>query len=147
MPSVMAGWAVVSLAVNLWLAGRVVLISQLLTRTWEDLPQHLEMPLVARQAFALGLLGCLIEGPLRMVGSTVAAAIGVAYAFQGLATIHFITRGSAGRLPILMGVYFTMVVMLPWPLLLAAATGLAETFYPLRRPKTPPPKPPLTPIN
>ncbi len=147
MPAVMAGWAVVSLALNLWLAGRVVLISQLLTRTWEDLPEHLALPLQARHFFIIGLLGCLIDGPIRMVGSTIAAAIGVAYAFQGLAAVHFISRGSSARTPILMGVYFTVLVMLPWPLIFATITGLIETVYPLRRPKTPPRNPPLTPIN
>jgi hypothetical protein len=147
MPSVMAGWAAASLALNLWLAGRVVLISQLLTRTWEDLPEHLALPLQARHFFIIGLIGCLIDGPIRMVGSTIAAAIGVAYAFQGLAAVHYISRGSAARTPILMGVYFTVMVMLPWPLIFAAITGLIETVYPLRRPKTPPKNPPLTPIN
>ena len=147
MPPVMAGWGVVTLALNLWLAGRIVLISQLLTRPWESLPENLRLPAIARPVLAGALAACLIEGPVRLIGMTVAASIMVAYAFQGLAATHSITRGSAARLPILMGVYFSILVLLPWPLIIAAIAGLIDTVWPLRQTSASNRNPPTNPTT
>jgi hypothetical protein len=139
MPPAMAAWTVVSLSINLWLAGRTVKISQLLARTWEDLPDHLALPPVALVVLAAALAACLVEGAPRLFGATIAAALITAYAFQGLAILHSLTRRSSARMPILMGAYFALLAIAPWPLAFAAIIGVIDAFHPIRRASSQPP--------
>ena len=133
MPPIMAGWSVVTLALNFWLAARVVLISGMLARPWQPLPDHLVLPPVMRPVFAAALAACVIDGPVRLVGMVCAAAIAVGYMFEGFAAIHFLTRKSNARTAILSGVYASILMLMPWPLIIAALLGLADSFWPFRR--------------
>ena len=47
MPAVLAAWATFSYAANLWLAGRVSMVSARLQRPWLDLPENLRLPRLA----------------------------------------------------------------------------------------------------
>jgi hypothetical protein len=138
IPAIMAFWTVLVMSLNLWLAARVSMISGLLNREWPDLPTHLELPRVALGAFALAILACALPGASRVLGSSAAVALGVAFSFQGLAAIHRVTRGSAARSGVLWGLYVLMFFLFPLPLFVAAGVGVADNVRPLRRsPSTP----------
>lgn len=133
MPAVMAFWSVLALSANLWLAARVTLISGQLSQAWPDLPTSLALPRSALVAFAIATLACALPGPARVLASSAAVGLGVAFALQGLAAVHRLTRGRAGR-PGLLSLLYTLIFFLfPLPLFVAAGVGVADNVKPLRR--------------
>ena len=133
VPAIMAFWSVLTMSLNLWLAARVALISGLLNRDWPDLPTNLELPRIALAAFALATLACALPGASRVFASSAAVALGVAFAFQGLAAIHRLTRGRSSRTGVLSALYAVIFVLFPLPLFVAAGVGVADNVKPLRR--------------
>ncbi len=131
-PVAMAGSAVVMLSFNLWLAGRVVLISQRLTRPWPNLPDSIRLPRRAVIAFAALLIAILLPGPFGLACAILAAALGMAFVFEGLATAHVLTRGFAARRATLAAIYLTVVFLMPWPLLALALLGCIDCLSALR---------------
>jgi hypothetical protein len=71
-----------------------------------------------------------------------AASLGLAYALQGLAVVHALTRGLSARIGILSGVYFTLLLIPGWPFAILCVIGLADTFFGWRAKKNA--HPPLT---
>lgn len=136
---VMAGWTVAGLALNLWLAGRIALVSGSLRRPWLDVPENFDPPGSMVPIFAAALVLTLIDGLPRLLGATIASAIGAVFALKGLASLHAGTRKSAMRGLILGAVYMTMLILFPLPLPLLAALGLAAILSVRnRRPPAPP---------
>jgi hypothetical protein len=140
-PAIMAFWSVLALSLNLWLAGRVTMISGQFSQPWPDLPTTLVLPRIALAAFALATLACILPGSSRVVASCAAVGLGVAFALQGLAAIHRLTRGRPGRSGMLTVLYALIFILFPLPLFVAAGVGVADNVKPLRRP---PPKPTST---
>ena len=141
MPAIMAFWSVLALSLNLWLAARVTMISGQLSQGWPDLPSRLVLPRPALAAFALATLACAVPGATRVLASCAAVGLGVAFALQGLAVVHRLTRGSSGRQGMLFVLYAVNFVLFPLPLFVAAGVGVADNVKPLRRSL---PKPPST---
>lgn len=140
MPAIIAGWGVITFAANLWLAARIAQISGLIPLVATDIPYRLRLPPDAIWILVASLAACLLGETPRLIGSTIAAAFAVAFALQGLAAIHGVLRGHAARMPVLVSLYFTMFVLLPWPLIIAACVGVYDSFIPFRRkPAAPPP--------
>jgi hypothetical protein len=143
MPPVMAAWGVVTFSVNLWLAGRIVMISERLPRPWTDVPANLRLPRLGIAVLGVALAFCVLPGLGRIIAASVATAIGIAFALQGLAAIHAATRGGKARAPVLGGIYALIFALMPWPLFLAALVGIADTVSPFRGRS--PPAPPSVP--
>ncbi|MFN3892058.1 MAG: hypothetical protein ACK4MV_16805 [Beijerinckiaceae bacterium] len=137
---IMAAWTAAGLALNLWLAGRISLVSGQMKRPWLDLPENFELPREILPALAGSLALMLIGGLPRTVGAVGAATIGALLVFKGLASLHAGTRRSGARTAILAAVYILLLVLFPLPLPLFAALGLAAMFStaPGRRPPAPP---------
>lgn len=136
---IMAAWTAAGLALNLWLAGRIALISGQMRRPWFDVPENLELPREILPALAILLALMLIDGLPRALGGIGVAAIGALLVFKGLASLHAGTRASGARTAILAAVYILLLVLFPLPLPLIAALGLATMFStPRRRPPAPP---------
>ena len=133
IPAVMAFWSVLAMSLNLWLAARVAMISGLLNREWPDLPRSLALPRLALGAFALATLACALPGASRVFASSAAVALGLAFAFQGLAAIHRLTQGRAARPGLLSALYALIFFLFPLPLFVAAGVGVADNVKPLRR--------------
>jgi len=133
MPAMMAFWSVLALSLNLWLAARVTMISGQFGQTWPDLPTHLVLPRLALGAFALAALACAPTGVSRVIASSAAAALGVAFALQGLAAIHRLTMDRPGRFGVLSAVYAVNFILFPLPLFVMAGVGVADNVKPLRR--------------
>jgi hypothetical protein len=133
VPAVMAFWSVLTLSINLWLAARVAMVSGQLSRPWPDLPSHLMLPRGALAAFAMASLACALPGVIRVMASAAAVALGVAFAMQGLAALHRLTRGLAARPGLLAGLYTLIFILFPLPLIIVAGVGVADNVKPLRR--------------
>jgi hypothetical protein len=133
MPAIMTFWSVLALSLNLWLAARVALISGLLAPPWPDLPTHLALPRAALGAFALATLACALPGASRVIASCAAAGLGVAFALQGLAALHRLSRGRASRSGLLSALYALVFFLFPLPLFILAGVGVADNVKPLWR--------------
>lgn len=142
----LAAWGVLMFSLNLWLAGRIALTSDRLRRGWQPLPENLRLPQTMAIALAVALALGLVSGLPRMLGLVAASAIGMAFAIQGFAVIHALTRGNRTRGLNLSIIYVLNFVLMPIPLLFTALLGVADTFIDLRRFRSPPgSKPPSNP--
>ncbi len=131
-PVAMAASSVVMLSFNLWLAGRVVRISERLSRPWPDLPDSIRMPRGAVVGFAALLGGTLLPGPFGLAAAVLAAALGMAFVFEGLAAAHVLTRGFSARRATLAAIYLTVVFLMPWPLFALVLLGCIDCLASLR---------------
>src|SRR5690606_32195001 len=120
------------LAMYLWAAGRIVLISKRLPRPWPPVPE-LQMP----RSVGLLLLAAVVlanfGGFAGVFGFALMGALFMAFALQGLAAIHDRTRGKAGRPFLLTGTY--LLIFMTQGILVVALSlfGLADTIFGLRR--------------
>lgn len=130
---------------NLWLAARVTLASGYLLRPWPDLAATwLPVRLPAVLAAAL-VATALADGVPRFIAAALTGALFLAYLLQGLAIVHYTTRGSAWRAFVLSALYAVLILLNAVVPLLVAMLGLAETVRPMRKfppgpgPAAPPP--------
>ena len=91
------------------------------------------LPRGALAAFAMASLACALPGVIRVIASAAAVALGVAFAMQGLAALHRLTRGLAARPGLLAGLYTLIFILFPLPLIIVAGVGVADNVKPLRR--------------
>lgn len=139
MTPIFAAWTVATTALNLWLAGRIARTSQRLGRPWLDLPENLVMPRTVLYAFAAGAILLLPEGFLRVVGTIILAAAGMAFVLQGLSSLHYASRPSRARSTLLTLLYVSLFILFPLPLPLLAVVGLVDMLFSIRnRSNTPP---------
>ena len=143
-PLAMAASTFLMLAFNLWLSGRIVRVSQKLVRPWPNLADGIRLPRRLVAAFIF-LLGCLfLPGPFGLAAGVIAAALAMAFVFEGLAAAHVVTRGLLARRLILCAIYATIVFLMPWPLLALALLGCLDCLFSLRGRSSPlPPTPPV----
>ncbi|MGI4765157.1 MAG: hypothetical protein ACRYGP_08855 [Janthinobacterium lividum] len=132
-PLLMAASSVVMLAVNLWLAARSVQLSSLLVRPWPNLPDALHLPRLTVAGFAALGAASLLPGPFGIAAAVLAAALGVLFAFEGLAAAHVLTRGLTARIVTLTAIYLATALLMPWPLLALALLGCIDCLVPSLR--------------
>lgn len=123
--------AMVTLTLNLWLAGKITQTSGRLNRPWPDfrttaLPA---MTLVALMVVA-GL--SFVGGMLALLAQIVTMALVIAYALVGFAVLHTLTLSLASRGFWLGGIY-ALVVMFGWPIAAMFALGIADAVFGLRQ--------------
>ena len=119
---------------NLWLAGRIVLVSGRLSRPWTDV-STMALPFAAPIALAVFVAGAFAPDVLGIVCSIVAAALLMVHVMVGLAVIHALTIGTNARVLILASVYAGFVILglrTSWASIVLAALGLAETLFGIR---------------
>jgi hypothetical protein len=132
VPLFLASSLVTILAANLWIAAKVVAVSQRLARPWPDIP-HTAMPRVALGLLAGAALVCFLPGFPGALGLAAAGALIVAFALQGLAMLHEISRGRPSRTMLLAGTYVLAVVVGQIMLPALAMAGIADAAFGLRR--------------
>jgi hypothetical protein len=146
IPPAAAVFATLTNTLNLWLAGRIIRVSNRLKRPWPDL-SAMTFPPYAPLLIAVAAIGSFFSGPVGIVSGVFAASLLMAYALLGLAVLHSITRGMDSRGFVLAGVY-AAVAMFYWPILVMSLLGLADTALNIRgrvgrrHPPAPPPPPP-----
>ncbi|MGO4715512.1 DUF2232 domain-containing protein [Bradyrhizobium sp. 2TAF24] len=132
--------ALATLALNLWLAGKITRTSGRLARPWPVL-QTLELPSMTLVALAVALALCFLGGLIAMIAQIVAAALVMAYAFTGFAVLHTLTQSTAMR-GLWLGSAYAAVVVFGWPLVVVALLGIADELIGFRRRKAQRLKPP-----
>ena len=128
----LAGAGVVLLVFNLWLAARIAQTSGLLGTTWPDIPRYTRVPRQLAIALAVALGLSFAGGLIGMMSLIVSGALLMGFALQGLAVIHAVTRGKTFRLPLLIIVYLSMALLMPWLLILYGLIGLIDTALAFR---------------
>lgn len=130
MPPAAAVLSMVTMLANLWIAGRVALISGRLARPWPDL-REIRFPPAAPILLAASVAGTFLPGIVGIVAGFFAATFLVAYAILGFSVIHGASRAFPARMLMLTAVWL-MVFLLGWPLLLITMIGLADTMIDFR---------------
>ena len=137
-PAAAAIAAILTLTLNLWLAGRITLTSGRLKRSWPDLNATALPPMtLVALCVALGL--AFTSGLLAIAAQIISACLLMAFALSGLATLHAVTRGRKNRALWLSSVY-AVVTVFGWPVLGLIMLGLTDAMFDFRR-RIPPPKP------
>jgi hypothetical protein len=135
---VMSAAGVVLLVFNLWLAARIAQASGLLVGAWPDIPRHTRVPRPLGVALAVALGLSFAGGLVGLMSLVVSGALLMGFALQGLAVIHAVTRGKSFRVPLLIIVYLSMAILMPWLLILYGFIGLLDSGVSFRdRPKKP----------
>jgi hypothetical protein len=127
MPPVAAMASVLTLTLNLWIAGRVVKLSGRLTRPWPDIPA-MTFPRGAAALLAVAAIVSFMPDLAGLIASLFAATLLVAFTMLGFAVLHALTRGLTGRTAMLSGAY-AFVAVLGWPALVAVLVGVAESIF------------------
>lgn len=116
---------------TLWLAGRIVLISGRLRRSWPDLAAMTFPPFALPVLIAAAVGSVLLSDVAGIFAIVLTATLLTAFGFLGLAVLHALTRRLNGRGFMLGGVYGAIAVF-GWPLLLMALLGLVDMALNLR---------------
>lgn len=129
---VLAAASLVLLGFNIWVAARITLASGHFRAPWPDLPRSLRVPrpLALLLAASLGL--CFAGGIAGLAGLALSGALIMAFSAQGLAVIHDVTRGKSYRLPLLIIVYLSLSLLMPWLLAIYALVGLCDAGFSFR---------------
>lgn len=128
-----AGFAVQWLSVcalNLYLAGRIVLASGRLGRDWPDIAA-LTYPPGFAILLGLALLAANAAGAISTIGTSFAGAFLCAYLLAGLAFTHFVARQRASWLVWL--VYLGLIFLWPFVMPAVALAGLLDSTFKLKQ--------------
>lgn len=109
-----------------YIATRIVATSGRSVRPREDMTSSLRMNRNAIFIFLGSMLLSFAGGPLGLVGAAACGAFGAGFLMAGFASIHFRSRGKAGRLPLLILTYLSCIV-LAFPAIIVLVMGLADT--------------------
>jgi Predicted membrane protein (DUF2232) len=120
------------LTLNLWIAAKVVAISQRLPRPWPAITAT-RMPASALLLLAAAVLVSFVPGFAGAFAIAFAGGLLMAFALQGLALLHDVSRGKPGRTGLLVGAYILLAFIAHTFLPLLALAGIADTAVDLRR--------------
>lgn len=132
--------AMVTLTLNLWLAGKITKTSGRLLRPWPVLTE-IQLPPMTLAALSLAIALCFTGGLLAMFSQIVTAALVMGYAFTGFAVLHALTQATAMR-GLWLGSSYAVVMVFGWPLLVVALIGMADAIFGFRQRKAQQLKPP-----
>jgi hypothetical protein len=120
------------MVLNLWLAGRIVAKSDRLRRPWTPLPEAPGLPSAMAVAMVVALPLAFGEGAIALVAGAFAGGLAMAFALQGFAALHVLTRGNPGR-GLLLGSLYAATLLFSIPILPVAILGVADSVLGIRR--------------
>jgi hypothetical protein len=123
--------AMMTLTLNLWLAGKITATSGRLHRPWPEL-KSAELPPMTLVALCVALALCFVGGLVAMFAQIATTALMMAYGLTGFAVLHTLTLALKSRVFWLCCTY-AIVVAFGWPLLAMIALGLADAMFGLRQ--------------
>jgi hypothetical protein len=141
-PAAAAIVAMLTLTLNLWLAGKVTTTSGRLHRPWPDL-KGADLPPMTLAALCLAIAFCFAGGMPGLLAQIVTAALLMAYALTGFAVLHTLTLALKSR-AIWLCCTYALVMVIGWPIVAMVLLGLADAIFGFRRrylQKRPPPLP------
>lgn len=130
-PAAAAIVAMMTLTLNLWLAGRITATSGRLHRPWPDL-KSAELPPMTLVALSVALAFCFIGGLAALFAQITATALLMAYAITGFAVLHTLTLALKGR-ALWLSCTYAVVVVFGWPVLAMVVLGLADAVFGFRQ--------------
>ena len=139
-PAAIAASTLLMLSVNLYAAARSTQLSHRLSRTWPDLPTALRLPWPLGVVLIVCAAGAyLLPVPASQYFSIGVGGLGAAFALQGLAVAHALSRGPKPnaltrllRSVMLALLYFCSFALAKYTLPALAALGLVDAFARLR---------------
>jgi len=129
-PAAAAIVAMMTLTLNLWLAGKITATSGRLHRPWPDL-NRAELPPMTLVALSVALAFCFIGGIVALFAQITVTALLIAYAITGFAVLHTLTLALKGR-AFWLSCTYAFVVVFGWPVLAMVALGLADAVFGFR---------------
>jgi hypothetical protein len=130
-PAAAAGVAMMTLTLNLWLAGKITATSGRLLRPWPDL-KSVALPPMTLAVLCAAIAFCF-SGGLPVIGARiVTSALMLAYAFVGFAVLHTLSLALKNR-AFWLGSAYAIAVVFGWPVLAMVALGLADAVFGLRQ--------------
>jgi len=138
-PAAAALVAILTLTLNLWVAGRITATSGRLLRPWPDL-NTAALPPMTLVALCVALALTFQGGLIGIFAMIVSATLLMAFALTGFAALHTMTLGLKNR-ALWLGSVYALVMFLIWPVFALVVLGLADAFFGLRErfAKAPPP--------
>lgn len=138
VPLISTALEIIFLCFNLWAAARITLASGQLSRPFPSTPDEtrLSPDVLGVMFFALFMLGASLfigSTSLALAAGMILSGIGTAYAMQGLAVLHSVTRAFPLRGLLLTIIYIGIVLFSLWPLIFATILGLVDALHPLRK--------------
>jgi hypothetical protein len=130
-PAAAAIVAMMTLALNLWLAAKITATSGRLHRPWPDLKKAALAPMTLA-ALCVSIAFCFTGGLLSIVAQIVTAALMMAYALTGFAVLHTLTLALKSR-ALWLGCTYAIVVVFGWPVLAMVVLGLADAVFGIRQ--------------
>ena len=132
-PAAIAASTLLMLNINLYAAARSTQLSHRLQRPWSDLPTSLRLPWPLG-VLAIGCAACAyaLPPPASQYFSIGVGGLGAAFALQGLAVAHALSRGLKLRVVMLVALYACCVLRANYTLPVLAALGLVDAFARLR---------------
>jgi hypothetical protein len=130
-PAAAAIVAMMTLTLNLWLAGRITATSGRLHRPWPDL-KSAELPPMTLVVLSVALAFCFIGGLAALFAQITATALLMAYAITGFAVLHTLTLALKGR-ALWLSCTYAVVVVFGWPVLAMVVLGLADAVFGFRQ--------------
>lgn len=109
-----------------YVATRIVAFSSRSVRPREDMTSSLRMNRNAIFVLLGSMLLAFSGGPLGLIGAAACGAFGAGFLMAGFASIHFRSRGKAGRLPLLILTYLSCI-LLAFPAIIVLVMGLVDT--------------------
>ena len=129
-PAAAALVAMLTLTINLWLAGKITKTSGRLHRSWPDL-RATALPPMTLVALCVAIALAFTGGMLAMASQIVSAALLAGYALTGFAVLHTLTLALRSR-AVWLGCTYAIVVVFVWPVLAMVVLGLADALFGFR---------------
>jgi hypothetical protein len=130
----------VTLTLNLWLAGKITKTSGRLSRPWPAL-STIELPQMTLVALSFAIALSFTEGLLALGSQVITATLVMGYAFMGFAVLHALTQATVMR-GLWLGSTYAAVTIFGWPLIIVALVGIADSLFGFRQRKAQGIKPP-----
>jgi hypothetical protein len=130
-PTAAAGVAMLTLALNLWLAAKITVTSGRLPRPWPEL-KSVTLPPMTLAALCTAIAFCFSGGLAAIGARIVTSALLLAYALVGFAVLHTLSLALKNR-AFWLGSVYAIALIFVWPALALVALGLADAVFGFRQ--------------